>query len=214
MASEKLRSDDRVLAFIDLGTNSIRMSVVRIKANQAYTILREEKEIVRLGEHVFGSDYLQTKVMQKAVLVCQKFVEVANAFNSDEIIAVATSATREAKNKFEFIEELRKTGLDVKVISGKEEARLIYLGIASGVHIENKKTIFIDIGGGSTEIIIGDQPQESSSWIAHGLPAEKWEKPPIRKDVCQGNEPCAAEHHRWNQSMPRKYCRVSRTAAF
>jgi hypothetical protein len=51
MASEKLRSDDRVLAFIDLGTNSIRMSVVRIKANQAYTILREEKEIVRLGEH-------------------------------------------------------------------------------------------------------------------------------------------------------------------
>jgi exopolyphosphatase/guanosine-5'-triphosphate,3'-diphosphate pyrophosphatase len=163
MASEKLRSDDRVLAFIDLGTNSIRMSVVRIKANQAYTILREEKEIVRLGEHVFGSDYLQTKVMQKAVLVCQKFVEVANAFNSDEIIAVATSATREAKNKFEFIEELRKTGLDVKVISGKEEARLIYLGIASGVHIENKKTIFIDIGGGSTEIIIGDQSRYCST---------------------------------------------------
>ncbi len=95
--------------------------------------------------------------MKRAVLVCQKFVEVANAFDSDEIIAVATSATREAKNKFEFLEELRKTGLNVTVISGKEEARLIYLGIASGVHIENKKTIFIDIGGGSTEIITGDQ---------------------------------------------------------
>jgi exopolyphosphatase/guanosine-5'-triphosphate,3'-diphosphate pyrophosphatase len=157
MASEELRSDDRVLAFIDLGTNSIRMSVVRIKTNQAYTILRDEKEIVRLGEHVFNRGYLQKKAMKRAVLVCQKFVEVANAFNSDEIIAVATSATREAKNKFEFLEELRKTGLNVTVISGKEEARLIYLGIASGVHIEHKKTIFIDIGGGSAEIVTGDQ---------------------------------------------------------
>jgi len=157
MASEELRSDDRVLAFIDLGTNSIRMSVVRIKTNQAYTILRDEKEIVRLGEHVFNRGHLQKKSMKRAVLVCQKFVEVANAFNSDEIIAVATSATREAKNKFEFLEELRKTGLNVTVISGKEEARLIYLGIASGVHIEHKKTIFIDIGGGSAEIVTGDQ---------------------------------------------------------
>jgi len=157
MASEELRSDDRVLAFIDIGTNSIRMSVVRIKANQAYTILREEKEIVRLGEHVFNRGYLQKKSMKRAVLVCQKFVEVADAFDADEIIAVATSATREAKNKFEFLEELQKTGLDVTVISGKEEARLIYQGIASGVHIENKKTIFIDIGGGSTEIVTGDQ---------------------------------------------------------
>jgi len=157
MASEELRSDDRVLAFIDLGTNSIRMSVVRIKANQAYTILREEKEIVRLGEHVFNRGYLQKKSMKRAILVCQKFVEVANAFGSGEIIAVATSATREATNKSEFLEELRKIGLNVTVISGKEEARLIYQGIASGVHIENKKTIFIDIGGGSTEIVTGDQ---------------------------------------------------------
>jgi len=157
MASEELRSDDRVLAFIDLGTNSIRMSVVRIKANQAYTILRDEKEIVRLGEHVFGKGYLQIKAMKRAVLVCQKFVEVADAFDSDEVVAVATSATRVAKNKFEFLEELRKTDLNVTVISGEEEARLIYLGIASGVHIENKKTIFIDIGGGSTEIVTGDQ---------------------------------------------------------
>ncbi|MEA1905350.1 MAG: Ppx/GppA phosphatase family protein, partial [Euryarchaeota archaeon] len=157
MALEELRSDDRVLAFIDIGTNSIRMSVVRIKANHAYTILREEKEIVRLGEHVFNREYLQKKAMRRAVLVCQKFVEVADAFGSDEIIAVATSATRVAKNKFEFLEELQKTGLDVTVISGKEEARLTYLGIASGVHIENKKTLFIDIGGGSTEIVTGDQ---------------------------------------------------------
>ncbi|RZN37393.1 MAG: Ppx/GppA family phosphatase [Methanosarcinales archaeon] len=163
MASEKLRSDDRVLAFIDLGTNSIRMSVVRLKANPAYTILREEKEIVRLGEHVFKKGCLQKKSMKRAVLVCQKFVEVANAFGADEVIAVATSATRAAKNKLEFLEELQKTGLNVMVISGKEEARLVYLGIASGVHIKNKKTIFIDIGGGSTEIVTGNQSRYCST---------------------------------------------------
>ena len=139
------------------------MSVVRIKANQAYTILRDEKEIVRLGGHVFNKGHLQKKAMKRAILVCQKFVEVADAFGSDEIIAVATSATRVAKNKFEFLEELRKTGLNVTVISGKEEARLIYQGIASGVHIENRKTIFIDIGGGSTEIVTGDQSRHCST---------------------------------------------------
>ncbi|MGB7002112.1 MAG: hypothetical protein WBE22_08910 [Halobacteriota archaeon] len=159
MASEELRSEDRVIAFIDLGTNSIRMLVVRIKPNQTYAILREEKEIVRLGEQVFSSGGLRLKAMKRAVLVCQKFVEVAKAFEADEIVAVATSATREAKNKVEFLEELRKIGLNVKVVSGKEEARLTYLGISSGVHIGPKKTIFIDIGGGSTEIVIGDQFQ-------------------------------------------------------
>lgn len=82
-----------------------------------------------------------------------------NGVRRIEIVAVATSATREAKNRVVFLEELRKTGLDVKVISGKEEARLIYLGISSGVHIAHKKTIFIDIGGGSTEIVTGDQFQ-------------------------------------------------------
>ena len=62
-----------------------------------------------------------------------------NGVRRIEIVAVATSATREAKNRVVFLEELRKTGLDVKVISGKEEARLIYLGISSGVHIAHKK---------------------------------------------------------------------------
>lgn len=64
MASEELRPDDRVLTFIDPGTNSIRMSVVKIRANQAYTILREEREIVRLGEHVFSRDDLQIKAIE------------------------------------------------------------------------------------------------------------------------------------------------------
>ena len=98
--------------------------------------------------------------MDRAVLVCKKLVEVAKGFKATELYAVATSAAREARNHADFIERLKNDAdLDVKIISGREESRLIYLGISSGIHINNKIALFIDIGGGSTEIIIGDQKQ-------------------------------------------------------
>jgi exopolyphosphatase/guanosine-5'-triphosphate,3'-diphosphate pyrophosphatase len=75
-------------------------------------------------------------------------------------VAVATSATREAKNQSEFVRRLRREArLDVRVISGKEEARLIYRGVVSGIHLEKKRALIVDIGGGSTEVIVGDQAQ-------------------------------------------------------
>ena len=75
---------------------------------------------------------------------------------------MATSAAREAKNQIDLLNRLREEArVDVSVVSGKEEARLIYLGVASGLHIKERKALFIDIGGGSTEIIIGDQENYS-----------------------------------------------------
>jgi len=149
-----------VVGFIDIGTNSIRLILVQFTPNNSYAILREEKETVRLGENVFKKGFLQPETMNRAILVCKKYVEVAKGFGAHEIIAVATSAAREAKNQRYFLERLQEeTQLDVRVISGKEEARLIYLGVSSGVHIEKKVGLFIDIGGGSTEIIVGDQSQ-------------------------------------------------------
>ncbi len=148
----------RTVAFIDIGTNSIRMLLVRINPNQSYSVLNQEKEVVRLGEGEFVDQHLQVKAMHRAALVCSKFANMARAYEADEIIAIATSATREAKNKAEFLRLLETTaGLDVHTISGHEEARLIYHGIASGFHLEEKKAIFIDIGGGSTEVIVGGQ---------------------------------------------------------
>jgi exopolyphosphatase/guanosine-5'-triphosphate,3'-diphosphate pyrophosphatase len=154
------RFEEQILAFIDIGTNSIRLILVRLNPNHSYTVLRQEKEVVRLGENEFKSNYLQQEAMERAVLVCKKFVELAKSFGAGEIIAVATSAAREAKNQAEFLEQLKKNAkLEVRVIPGKEEARLIYLGVSSGVHIGKRKAVFIDIGGGSTEIAIGDQFQ-------------------------------------------------------
>ena len=83
---------------------------------------------------------------------------LAKTYGASEIIAVGTSAIREAQNQCEFLQKLHdETGLNVNVISGQEEARLIWLGVSSGIDIGDQKAIFIDLGGGSTEIAIGNQ---------------------------------------------------------
>jgi exopolyphosphatase/guanosine-5'-triphosphate,3'-diphosphate pyrophosphatase len=150
----------RIVAFIDIGTNSLRLLLVRINPNQSYTILTDQKEMVRLGEGEFADQYLRNEAMERGVQVAKQFAAMARAYHAESISAVATSATREAKNKEEFIRRLeREAGLDVRTVSGREEARLIYLGVSSGVHLEDQPAMFIDIGGGSTEVIVGDQHQ-------------------------------------------------------
>jgi exopolyphosphatase/guanosine-5'-triphosphate,3'-diphosphate pyrophosphatase len=90
-------------------------------------------------------------------------MELARAYRAEEVIAVATSATRDASNKVQLLEMLkREANLEVCTISGTEEARLIYLGVSSGLRLGNLKALFIDIGGGSTEVSVGDQVQSYS----------------------------------------------------
>jgi exopolyphosphatase/pppGpp-phosphohydrolase len=106
--------------------------------------------------------------MNRAIFVCGKFANLARTYGASEIIAVGTSAIREAKNQREFLEQLHEeTGLNVKVITGQEEARLICRGVSSGIDIGEEKAIFIDLGGGSTEIAIGDQHKcfSLNSWV-------------------------------------------------
>lgn len=156
---EAKNQKNKVIAFIDIGTNSVRLLIVRINPNQSYTLLKSEKEVVRLGESEFSShNLLHSEAIKRTVLVCKRFVELCRTYGATRIIALATSATREAKNRQEFLKKLRtEAGLEAKVISGKEEARLIYLGLSSGAHIGKRRAVFIDIGGGSTELAVGDQ---------------------------------------------------------
>ncbi len=92
------------------------------------------------------------------MIVCKKLSELARTFKTDEFVAVATSAMREATNQHEILHRLRQEALlDVRVISGQEEARLIYLGVSRGIHLGDRQAFFIDIGGGSTEIAIGGE---------------------------------------------------------
>ena len=147
-----------VVGFVDIGTNAVRLLVVRVNPNYSYTIISQEKEVIRLGEQEFKNNTLQPEAMERAIFVCGKFAALAKTYGANEIIAVGTSAIREARNQSEFLLKLfAKTGLTVHVISGEEEGRLIWLGVSSGVDIGEEKAIFLDLGGGSTEIAIGNQ---------------------------------------------------------
>src|SRR5665647_126384 len=147
-----------VVGFVDIGTNAVRLLVVRINPNFSYTIISQEKEVVRLGEEEFKDNILKPEAIERAIFVCGKFASLSKTYGASEIIAVGTSAIREAQNQREFLEKLHnETGLNVNVISGQEEARLICVGVSSGIDIGEEKSIFIDFGGGSTEIAVGNQ---------------------------------------------------------
>ena len=147
----------RVIAAMDIGTNSIRLVVSRVEPDHELTVLTQQREMVRLGENEFETRRLSPAAIERGVLVCSRFADVARGFGAREISAFATSAVREAQNQDEFIERARRdAGLDVRVISGPEEARLIYMGVVSGASLKEQRALFIDIGGGSTELVVGD----------------------------------------------------------
>lgn len=159
-AIDRQTSEKRLVAFLDIGTNSVRMLLGAIQPDHSYSIISQQKETVRLGEGEFEAAQLQPQAMRRATLVCSKFAQMARTLGAQEIIAVATSASREASNQGVFLRKLRREAqIDVRVISGKEEARLIYLGVASGLNLGERRAVFIDIGGGSTEVIVGNQQQ-------------------------------------------------------
>jgi exopolyphosphatase/guanosine-5'-triphosphate,3'-diphosphate pyrophosphatase len=122
------------------------------------TVLSQQKEFVRLGEGEFSDARLKPQAMERCLLVCCRFMELARSHGATDVVAVATSATRDAENQAELLFRLRdEAGMDVRVISGREEARLIWLGVASGWPLNGRRALFVDIGGGSTEVILGGQ---------------------------------------------------------
>jgi len=146
-----------VIGAIDVGTNSFHLIVATVDTRgMLHTILRE-KEVVRLGASGGDIKYLSPEAIKRGVETLRRFVEIARSKNA-EIRAVATSAVREAFNRQEFIDLVKKeTGIDIEVISGIEEGRLIYLGALHSLPIISQKALIVDIGGGSTETIIGYQ---------------------------------------------------------
>ncbi|WP_315788578.1 Ppx/GppA phosphatase family protein [Fischerella sp. JS2] len=151
----------RIIAAIDLGTNSLHMVIVRIETTlPAFSIIGREKETVRLGDRDLVTGCLKAEVIERAITCLRRFQEVAKTLNAETIIAVATSAVREAPNGKEFLHKVEaELGLSIDLISGQEEARRIYLGVLSGMEFNNQPHVIVDIGGGSTEIILGDTHQ-------------------------------------------------------
>jgi exopolyphosphatase / guanosine-5'-triphosphate,3'-diphosphate pyrophosphatase len=148
----------RILAAIDIGTNSVHMVVVRINPElPAFNIIDAEKSTVRLGERCPQTGNLTAEAMARAIAALRRCLDMAKIWNAEQVIAVATSATREAPNGKDFIREVEaQLGLTIDLISGQEEARRIYLGVLSGLEFNHQLHTIIDIGGGSTELILGD----------------------------------------------------------
>src|ERR1700726_4903700 len=144
------------LAAIDIGTNSLHMIVVRVRPDLSFEVIDREKEMVRLGAGGLGGRALTPEAMQTALQVLSKCRRLAESPSVDEIVAVATSAVREAENGGEFLHAItEQTGIRARVISGTEEARLIHLAAAYGTSTQGEVSLAVDIGGGSVEVTRG-----------------------------------------------------------
>jgi exopolyphosphatase/guanosine-5'-triphosphate,3'-diphosphate pyrophosphatase len=144
------------IAAIDIGTNSIHMIVVRVRPDLSFEVIDREKDMVRLGAGGLDGRSMTPTAMSAGIQTMAKFRRLADSHKVDEILAAATSATREADNGGDFIAEVeRQTGIRIKVISGTEEARLIHLAAGYGVDVGGSAASVIDIGGGSVEVTLG-----------------------------------------------------------
>jgi exopolyphosphatase/guanosine-5'-triphosphate,3'-diphosphate pyrophosphatase len=148
------------IAAIDIGTNSVHMIVVQVRPDLSFEVVDREKDMVRLGAGGLDGRNLTPTAIGAALQTLGKFKRVAESHKVDEILAAATSATREAENGGDFIAQVeRETGIRIRVISGTEEARLIHLAAGYGVDVGGSTAVVVDIGGGSVEVTLGTATQ-------------------------------------------------------
>ena len=146
----------QALAAIDVGTNSVHMVIARPVPGGSPEILARERVPVRLGTGGDDMRRLMPDAVERAVAALVEFRHIADAHEAD-VVAVATSAVREADNQGQLLRRVHdEARITVEIVSGMEEARLIHLGAMSAVPIAGRPHLVIDIGGGSTELIVGD----------------------------------------------------------
>ncbi len=145
------------IGIIDLGSNSARLLLVQLLPDGAYSIINRVKHMVRLGENAFETKMLQEAAMQRTLIVLRSFMDMCKTYGVNEMLPMATAAMRDATNAQEFVTQVyNDTELTLQIIPGQEEARLIYLGISSDLPHSLAMRAFVDIGGGSTEVAIGN----------------------------------------------------------
>ncbi len=143
------------IAAVDVGTNSIHMVVAQVESDGRFHVLDRAKEMVRLGKRTLNKGRLSPRAIDAGVRTLSAFRTLAERQGVTRIKAVATSAVREAANGGDFIREVeQQVGLRVNVIPGREEARLIFLGVRHAIDLRGKPALIVDVGGGSVELIL------------------------------------------------------------
>jgi exopolyphosphatase/guanosine-5'-triphosphate,3'-diphosphate pyrophosphatase len=148
-----------ILAAVDLGSNSFRLQIARVENDQLY-MLDGLREAVRLATGLTADKLLDKPSQQRGLACLQRFGERLRGLPREAVRAVGTNSLRVAKNAPEFLQQAEAAlGFPIDVIAGREEARLIYMGVARGLPQSEGKRLVMDIGGGSTEFIIGSNMQ-------------------------------------------------------
>jgi len=150
------------IAAIDIGSNSIHLAVVRAEPGQHLQIIDREKDMARLASKTLRTGRISEETMDRAVTTLRRFKQLAEGNGVDLVITTATSAVRESDNAREFVEAVReRVGLEVQVLPGVEEARLIALAVSEVTEFNDRRALIVDIGGGSTEFIVtrGGEPE-------------------------------------------------------
>lgn len=150
--------DDSVIAALDVGTNSFHLVIAK-PVELGFEVITTEKEVVRLGHGAGDMKQLEPDAIERGLACLKRMAEISEIHHAS-LRAVATSAVREAKNRNEFIKRARKeAGVEIEIISGIEEARLIHLGAKHAVAVGEQPMLLCDIGGGSTELVLaaGDE---------------------------------------------------------
>ena len=149
----------RRVAAIDLGTNSFHMVIVEESEGKGIVEIDRVKEMICIGRGSISTKMLDEKAMESGITTLKHFLVLAaqQGVKPENVIAFATSAIREAKNRNVFLQRVRdETGLKIKVVSGLEEAQFIYYGVRHAVKLAAEPELIFDIGGGSVEFIIAD----------------------------------------------------------
>lgn len=149
------------LAAVDVGTNSLHLVVARTTDTDRFEVLTREKDMVRLGSSASGGSgdirELSDDAVDRAVAALDRYRRIADSYGAP-LRAVATSAVREAKNRKVFLRRAHEeAGVDIEVVSGVEEARLIHLGVLQALDVFDDRILLFDIGGGSTELLVGQR---------------------------------------------------------
>lgn len=189
-------------AAIDIGSNSVRMEVAEVDPSSgnasAWRLLASRREVTRLGEGVFRSGRISEDAIQATCSVLERMA-AGRQLDVAGVRAVATSAVRDADNQKDFLERASQAvGVPVEVISGKEEARLIHLGVQSRWPHPNKRVLMVDVGGGSAEIILSEG----------GRMGESFTKPlgalQLTEALLEHDPPTARELHRLETYIEEK----------
>lgn len=143
------------ISAIDVGSNAMRMVIGEVDESWQLRTIENIRLPVRLGQDVFDKGVLEEKTIQQTEEVFLRFKQMAENFNVHQLRAVATSAAREAANADLLVDRVfRASGIEIKIISGEEEARLIHAAVAHVLNLKDKRTLLIDIGGGSVEVTL------------------------------------------------------------